>query len=530
MVKYKFSRKINICENNIQLLLCFLIFATCPFVHSQIRLPSVIGSGMVLQQNDSAAIWGWDKPGQEVTVTPGWSREKHTASCDNSGKWELRFQTPSAGGPYKIAVRGSSDIILEDVLIGEVWLCSGQSNMEMTVGAINVWQPGVNDWQRELLDADYPKIRFFEVPRNAAKDKQNDCPGQWQVCSSETAKSFTAAGFFFGRKLYKELGIPVGLIKSSYGGTPSQSWTDMDFMRSHEAFKSILEQYDAACNRYPQALEEWKERVKEWEKKVEKAREDGKEAPPKPWEPMGPGNPRGPASLFNGMIHPLISYTLQGVIWYQGEANAREALEYRSIFPAMIENWRQAWNKPDMPFYYVQIAPWTYPEPYIGAELREAQLLTLSLPNTGMVVTTDLVDDIENIHPPDKKPVGERLALWALAKVYGKKNVVYSGPLYKSMKIEKEAIRIFFDHTDGGLKAKGGKLTDFEIAGEDNEFVPAQAVIEDSTVIVRNDAVKEPKNVRFGWSNTARPNLFNKAGLPASTFRTYDLPLTTENK
>ncbi len=523
---HKFSTQVKI-NFFVYCILLSILFVT--LVSADVRLPSVISSGMVLQQNDSVAIWGWAENNQKIEVTPGWSRDKYTVISGTDGKWMMEIKTPSAGGPYTITVNGGNEVILRDILIGEVWLCSGQSNMEMSLGPVNQWQPGVMNYEKELADSNYPQIRFFTVPRKSSAEMQQDCQAQWAKCNRETVAPFSAVAYFFGKRLHKNLNIPIGLIMSAHGGTPCQSWTEMKFMRSHEAFGSLLEEYDNACERYPEALKEWEIKVKQWEISAKEMRARGDIPPQKPWQPMGPGNQHAPASLFNGMISPILPYSIRGVIWYQGEANARRAFEYRFIFPAMIQNWREEWNDPDMPFFYVQIAPWQYSEPDIAAELREAQLITMNImPYTGMVVTTDLVDNVDDIHPENKRPVGERLALWALANVYNQGDIIFSGPVYKSMNIEGEKIRIFFDYVDGGLVAKNGELTHFELAGDNEIFFPADATVDGKTVLIYSDLVKNPKNVRFGWSNTAQPNLFNNAGLPASPFRTDNFPLATE--
>jgi len=396
------------------------------------------------------------------------------------GKWEVILEPVAAGGPHELIIAGTNKIQLSNILVGEVWIGSGQSNMQWDV------QRSMNP-EEEIAAANWPKIRLFTVTRTIAQAPQEDCDGTWKVCSPETIADFSAVLYFFGRKLHQELGVPVGLINSSWGGTVAEAWTSREALEGDPDFQPILER--AAT--------------------------------------FNPKNPNQAAVLFNGMIHPLLPLRIRGVIWYQGESNVSRAAQYQKLFPVLIQDWRKRWGMGELPFYFVQLAPFRYKnaDPRNCAELREAQRLTLSLPNTGMAVTTD-IGDVNDIHPRNKQEVGRRLALWALAKTYGQ-DVVYSGPLYRAAKIEGNRIRIEFDHVDGGLVAKGGELTHFQIAGADGEYRLASAVIDGETVVVHSPEVTQPVAVRFGWSDDAEPNLFNAAGLPASPFRTDDFPLIT---
>ena len=509
----------------------FVLLQVVP-VAGDVKLPSIINENMVLQQKESIPIWGWADSGEAVSVKASWQKDAVTTKAGDDGKWKVNVKTPTAGGPYTVTIKGNNTISLGNVMIGEVWLCSGQSNMQMAMIYLDFWCKGTLNYEQEIAAADYPGIRLFTVTRVVADKPQEDCEGSWQECSPQTVPMFSAPAYFFGREIHKKLNVPVGLIHSSWGGTPAESWTRREVLESDVDFVPILENFRKAVENYPDAMKNYETVVlKNWEKDVEKAKAQGLEPPYRPGPPVGPGHCWTPSGLYNAMIAPLIPFKLQGAIWYQGESNAGRAYQYRKLFPAMIKNWRDDWNQGAFSFYYVQIAPWPYgdPESSMASELREAQLMTLSLPNTGMAVTTDLVDDLSDIHPRNKQDVGKRLALWALAKTYGQKDVVCSGPLYKSMKIEDDKIRLSFDYVGGGLVAKDGQLTDFTIAGDDKNFVKAQAVIDGDTIVVSSDKVAKPVAVRFGWTNAAMPNFFNKEGLPASPFRTDDWPGLTFN-
>lgn len=463
----------------------FSLIFNFTFAFAQIELPSVISDNMVLKQQFEAPIWGWAKPGEKISVTASWDQKEVKSTADANGKWMVKLQTPQAGGVHTITI---NDIVLKNILIGEVWICSGQSNM---------WWPlsQAMNADTEIAAVNYPEIRLFYVAREFADEPKKNCYGKWTDCSSQTAATFSAVAYFFGRELYRELGVPIGLIHTSWGGTPAEAWTRKEVLQSDPELAIYL---------------------KRFEEKVAEA-EPG----------IVPRDQRSPSSLYNAMIAPLIPFGIRGAIWYQGESNTREAKLYETLFPAMIQNWREDWRQGDFPFYFVQIAPYNYDIPVICALLRDAQRKSLSVPNTGMAVTLD-IGNPDDIHPRNKQDVGKRLALWALAKDYGRQDIVYSGPLYKSMKIEKNKIQLFFDHVGSGLMAKGGELTYFEIAGADRQFFPAQAKIDGKTVVVSSNQVKKPVATRFAFQNTDEPNLFNKAGLPASSFRTDDWEIVTE--
>nr|WP_255651168.1 sialate O-acetylesterase [Cesiribacter sp. SM1] len=472
---------------------------------------------MVLQQQKAVALWGWASPGETVVIQGSWNpAETVTVTADSEGNWKTNIKTAKAGGLYTLTFKGNNTIIINEVLLGEVWLCSGQSNMHFPVAPIenSGWATGVVNYEQEISGATYPAIRMFTVARKVADTPQQDVEGSWEVSSPQTVGDFSAVAYFFARELHQKTGLPIGLINTSWGGTPAESWTRKEILESDADFVPILTRYQEALEKYPEAMEAHKLALASWQKEAEEKRSRGEKPGGAPREPIGPNHNKSPYKLYNAMIAPLIPYTIKGAIWYQGESNADRAYQYRKLFPAMISNWRQDWNQ-EFPFYFAQIAPHRSQRP----EIREAQLLTmLSVPKTGMAVLTDAGDSLD-IHPQNKQVVGERLALWALAKDYGQK-LSYSGPVYKSMKVKKDKIILKFSHTEGGLVAKDGALKEFTIAGADQNFVPAQARIEGKKVVVWSDSIANPVAVRFGWKRIPAPNLYNGAGLPASPFRT----------
>ena len=426
---------------------------------AQVKLPAVISSGMVLQREMPILIWGSAKAGEKVTVKLDGKVASAAAGAD--GKWNVTLPAMKADGKaHTLTVSGTNTITLDDILIGEVWVGSGQSNM--------AWPLSRATGGKEAIAASKcPQIRLFNVPRKQAAAPADDVSAAWQACGPDTVGNFSAVLYFFGQRLHKELKVPIGLINSSWGGSPIEPWTV---------------------------------------------------------------TASGSGGMYNGMIAPLQPFAIRGAIWYQGETNViqKNGLAYADKMKDLIEGWRRTWSPSkgavrDLAFYYVAIAPWGQPR-YEQGQLPavwEAKAACLKIPHTGMVVITDLVDNINDIHPVNKLPVGNRLALWALAKDYGRKDLVYSGPLYKSMKVEGDKIRLEFAHVGGGLKSRDGKeLTEFQIAGSDGAFSPAKAVIDGKTVLVSADGVKAPAHVRFGWHKKANPNLINAEALPASPFHT----------
>lgn len=458
-----------------------LLAGLAPAAYAETKVPAIFSSHMVLQRDQPIPVWGWDTAGTEVTVTLG--EQKKTAKAGDDGKWTVSLDKLSAGGPHKLTVKGTSTKEYDDILVGEVWICSGQSNMEWPVSLSK-------NPQEEIKAANHPRIRHIKVAHTPADKPQTDItsPG-WQVCSPETVANFTGVGYFFGRELEKELDVPVGLIGSNWGGTRIEPWTPPVGFQQVPALKDIADKLAD----FPQ--------------------KDAK----------GTVNHQSPLALYNGMIAPIVPFAVRGSIWYQGESNVTEGMLYYEKMKALISGWRSVWKNDQMPFLFVQLAPYGgYPKPENLPGLWEAQVKTLSIPYTGMAVTVD-ISNIKDIHPNNKQDVGHRLALWALANTYGKKGTVYASPLYKEMKVEGNKIRVKFDQVGGGLAARDGKpLTWFTIAGEDKNFVEATAEIDGESVVVHSDKVEKPTAVRFGWSGIAEPNLSNKEGLPVSPFRTDD--------
>lgn len=455
------------------------IFIVVQNALANVRLPAVISNNMVLQQRSSAKLWGWAEPGEKVFITTSWNNKTDSVATNGNGQWQLRVATPAAGGPYSITIKGNNTVTLENVLIGEVWICSGQSNMEMNY----YW--GLPQMEEDFATADNPNIRLFHIPRLTAATPQEHGEGSWIAADSNTIKNFSAVAYYFGKKLNEALHVPVGLIHASWGGTPAETWTPADEVLSDAALA------DAAT------------RI---------SHSDG-------W-------PTLPGLAFNGMIAPVVGYNLAGAIWYQGETNTGTASTYRQLFSTMIKSWRQRWNN-EFPFYFVQLAPFHYGDKNIAALLREAQTQTLAVAKTGMVVTTDLADNIFDIHPKDKRTVGSRLASLALAETYGVNNLFAKSPVYKNMKSQNNALVLSFDDVGSGLTSKG-EPTGFFIAGADHVFHPAEAAIIGSDKIeLRSSNVTTPVAVRYAFSNVAEGNIFSKEGLPLSPFRTDDWPVDT---
>lgn len=486
--------------------------------YAAVKLPALISNNMVLQQKSSVALWGWADPGEKIFITTNWNNKTINITADANGKWITYVKTTSAGGPYSILFKASNEIKVENILLGEVWLASGQSNMEFFVAKTKSSSyTGVINYPEEIKAASYPQIRQIDVANKNAAEPLQDFKGDWKICSPQTVDTFSAVAYYFALQIYQTTGFPVGIINSTWGGTAAESWTKKEVLEADNDLAVAVKRYDSLVQNYPTVLAAYSNSIANW--KLDSL------AKPKPVAPVKPNPDKAPFRLYNAMIAPLKPYTLKGVIWYQGESNADRAYQYRKLFPAMIANWRSDFNNKKLPFYFVQISPHRSQ----NAEIRDAQLYTYrTVANTGMAVTTDNGDSLD-IHPRNKKLVGDRLSLWALHNEYGKKDIVYSGPLYKSMKTDENKIRIRFDF-DGGLMAKDGELKEFTIAGDDQNFVPAKAVIEGDEIVVWSEGINKPQAVRFAWKNVPHPNLYNNAGLPASPFRTDNWKLTTQGK
>ncbi len=479
---------------------------------AEVTLPPAISSHMVLQREMAIPIWGKAAPAEEVTVTFNGQTVKATA--DAEGKWLVKLASMPAGGPFPMSIAGKNTISLEDVLIGEVWLCSGQSNMAF-------FMKNVTDAAQELPQAQDPQLRLFNSKRTIADSPQFKVEGKWEECTPKSVESFSAVSYFFGKKLRQDLKVPVGLLHSSWGGTAAEVWVPKPMLEGDPDFKKILEKWAEDVAAYPEAMKAFQPKLDEFQKQVAAAKAAGQKPPKEPKGPRGEQGSRDtPTGGYYGMITPHQPFGIRGVIWYQGESDAKEAKRYQKLFPALIQSWRTAWGQGDFPFLFVQlpnILKKNWPE------LREAQLLTLKAsPNTAMAVTIDLGDP-NDLHPTNKKPVGERLAMAAAGMVYSKTGEG-SSPLYQSSTVEGAKMKITFDGVGAGLVAKDGVLKGFEIAGADHKFVPAEAAIEGKTVLVSSPQVSSPVEVRYGWEDNPTCTLYNQEGLPASPFRTGSTP------
>jgi len=498
----RFPRQLSLLI--LTLLLATRVHAADP--QTSLHLPAIFSDNMVLQRNFATPIWGTATPNQSITLTIAGQTKQATAAAD--GKWMIKLDPMKEGGPYELTISGPTSITYKNVLFGDVWICSGQSNME--------WQlKSSKDAPVAINSSANPNLRLFTVKKNPAQTPQTDVTGKWDESSAQTSPAFSAVGYFFGLELQKQLNVPIGLIHTSWGGTAIQLWQSKEAIEADADMKVVMddwqkrqEQYDAAMKKYQEA--------------AAAAKADGK---PAPTAPRNPG--MAPAVLYNGMIAPLVPYGISGAIWYQGESNAGNAKLYRKQMPAMINQWRKEFGV-EFPFYMVQLANFMAktPQPVDSdwAELRESQLQTAQTnPKTGMAVIIDIGEE-KDIHPRNKEDVGKRLALAALGTAYNKP-IEYSGPIYDSMKTEGSKIRVTFKHTGAGMIAKGGeKLIGFAIAGEDNKFVWADAQIDGNSIIVSSPEVQNPVAVRYAWANNPDCNLYNKEGLPASPFRTDNWP------
>ena len=463
--------------------LSFTLLVCFSFSFAQLRLPSVIGDNMVLQQKSSVALWGWSNPSQKILITTSWNNKTDSTIATRDAKWKTIVQTPAAGGPYTVTVKAGNDAAtIRNVFIGEVWVCSGQSNMEY-----NSFYQGSQDMAPEFKKAPNNNIHFFREPKATAVYPQDDTKGEWTIADSNTLKSFSQVGYFFGQRLNRDMNVPIGLIQAAWGGTPAETWTPAAVVINDDVL-------------------------------TEASR---KQAPSNGW-------PYWPGYTYNAMIAPITNYTIAGAIWYQGEGNTAAPYTYSKLLTAMIKSWRNAWDQ-DFPFYLVQIAPFTYGTKYSGSVIQEQQAKVLALENTGMVVTTDLVPDTTNIHPPLKLAVGDRLAALALAKTYHKSGIAYASPLYKNVSIEGGKATVMFDNAENGLMIKGNTISQLYIAGNDEIFYPAGAKINGNKLTVSSDKVKQAVAVRYGFSNAAVGNLFSKNGLPVAPFRTdnWDLGINS---
>ena len=538
-------------------LIAFFTLAQVATAHAAVKLPAVFSDHMLLQCDKPAPVWGTAAPGEKVRVE--FSGQTKSVTADASGKWSVILDSlPSGAEPRVMKIRGTNELTLQDVLVGEVWLASGQSNMALSL-------PGAHNAGQVIPQANDPQLRFFTVTHNTAAEPQGDLAGKWALTTPDNAKTFSAVAYFFAQELRRVRKCPVAVLHSSWGGTPIQTWMSMDAIRQAPALTKIVEQWDKALEAHakvvanPKLVVDYQSDLKRWQaevapvfsaasKQYEAAKTAGKAVGPKPTpsrpEPIHPDpmaipspsrRPGTPSVSFNAMIAPLAHYAMRGAIWYQGEADGSSGLQYRTLLPRLIRNWRTLWAQGDFPFLYVQL-PGCYSDSGPVAEhgwpwLREAQLMTLAEPHTGMAITID-VGDPANVHPQDKVDVGVRLALSARKVAYGE-NVVGSGPLYRGFAVEGAGVRVRFAETGSGLTLGKApwcaprvqplptdRLIGFFVAGDNKQWVEADARIDGTSVIVSSPTVPKPAAVRYGWASSPRCNLYNKEGLPASPFRT----------
>jgi sialate O-acetylesterase len=457
-------------KNNIFKFVFFLLISST--MMANVTLPNIFGDNMVLQRNAEVKIWGWASPKEEIKLTASWNNQEYKVVANNQAQWELKIKTPEAGGPFTISIKGYNEVVLKNILIGEVWVCAGQSNMEMSAS----W--GIESGEEEMKNATNPNIRFFTVPKLTATTPQNNLLGNWVESTPETMKNFSAIGYFFAKRLREDLkNVPIGLISSNWGGTPAEIWMAEEVVQND-----------------PVLLENAK-KLNEQEY-----------------------GPRQPGRAYNAMIYPITGFKIAGTLWYQGESNVG-SLVYDKTLSALITSWRKVWQD-EFPFYFVQIAPYkTGSNNFSNVTVRNSQRKILNeVPKTGMVLTSDISDTID-IHPKNKKGAGIRLANLALAETYKVNSNLVNGPLFKNIQIEKNKAIVSFDFADG-LHFKNKTSNQFELAGADDIYYPAEATIKNNQVVLSSKKVTNPTKVRFAWGNTIQPDLFNKANLPASCFVT----------
>lgn len=455
-------------------------------INAKIKLPALFSDNMMLQQKTNAPMWGWADKDTNLTVKTSWNSKIYRAKTDNSGKWNVALETPSAGGPFTIEVtQGAEKVIVKNILIGEVWLCSGQSNMEMPLKGF----PGqpVRNGNEIIVRSTNKNIHFITIPRATVLEPLNDFEGKWEVASPKSTANFSATAWYFGSLLQEVLDVPVGLIHVSYGGSSMEAWMNQEMLK------------DFTSAKIPTTKEE-----------------------------LAKDPNRVPTTLFNGMLSPVIGYGIKGCIWYQGESNYERASEYKDLMKKMVSSWRALWKQGDFPFYYAQIAPFNYAsfhpkdylEKYNSAYLREAQLKASSeIPNSGMAVLMDVGEE-NNIHPTDKEKGGNRLAFQVLAKTYKVEGFEFESPKYKSMEIKDGSVTVSFDDVPNGITSYDREVLGFELAGEDKVFYPAKAVVRRKSVVLTSEKVAKPIAVRYLWKDFAKAELFSTGGLPVSSFRT----------
>ncbi len=491
----------------------YAIAVSAGSLRAEVRLPHLLSDHAVLQRDAPIHIWGWAAPGEAVTVT--FRAQHRSAAADTLGRWSVYLMPEPAGGPYSLQIAGSNTLTLSDILVGDIWLASGQSNMEMPLNGF----PGsavLKNAAEEISNANHSDIHLLHIPKTASQYPLDDQPATWTTCTSATAATFSAVGYLFARDIAAKEHVPVGVIDSTWGGTPAETWISMDGIAADASLMPIFSQWAKLADTHadmPASLSA--------EKQEDAAAAASNQPKPKhAWHPDP--DSWAPAGLFNGMIAPAVPFTIKGVIWYQGESNSvltRVAL-YHQVFSTLISDWRREWQQGTFPFLFAQISSTTSTPQESWGMLRDAQRRTLSLANTAMAVTID-VGDPGNVHPPDKQTVAARLALGARALAYGEA-VEYAGPLFREATPDGDGIRVWFDQTAGKLVSTDASLPGFEVAGDDHRFVPATARIDGETVLVSSPQLMHPKFVRYAWPNATQSTLSNKAGLPASTFTSED--------
>ncbi|HSI83452.1 MAG: sialate O-acetylesterase [Candidatus Methylacidiphilales bacterium] len=499
---------IRILQKVLPLLVALFVFPLP--LPAAVSLGSLFQDHAVLQQEMKVPIWGKADPDEEVTVS--FREQSVSTKADAQGRWRVELAPMKfSAEPAELIVKGSNIITLKDILIGEVWLCSGQSNME--------WRLEKSDGGKAAAaEADLPGIRHFKVQKIGSDHPLDTVSGKWVVARPSSAGGFTAVGFYFARDIHKQLGIPVGIVQNAFSGSQIEPWLSDAAFQSNPRFAPILQRYNELLAKVPEAKAAYPEKLAAWEKERDAAKAAGTPFTTKqPYPPAGPGSDNWAAAFYNSMTHPIAGYGIRGALWYQGESNLGREQEYRDLLPALITSWRQEWKQGDFPFYIVQL-PSYGSKPEVWARFREAQASALSLPHTGMAVTIDIGRGTENLHPTNKLDVGLRLAAIAKANIYKVPNTEFSGPLFSKAEKDGTALRVTFTHADG-MTPHGEKLTGFEIAGADKKYVAAEAKIESNgTILVWSPGVTDPIFIRYDWA-VPEANLYNSANLPAAPFR-----------